>query len=72
MTRFRVFAAAHSPDGRLGDDATGTLAGRLAVKLACRRRSEDAHEAALAFVRELVAVGAPAPAREPEREKAAV
>ena len=28
------------PDGRLGDDAAGTLAGRLAVKLACRRRTE--------------------------------
>jgi hypothetical protein len=50
------------PDGRLGDDAAGTLAGRVAVKQACRRRAEDAHEAALTFVRELVAVGAPAPA----------
>src|SRR5687767_13125305 len=29
------------PDGRLGDDAAGTLAGRLAVKLATRRRGED-------------------------------
>jgi len=48
------------PDARLGDDAAGTLAGRLAVKLAARRRSEaGAHEAALAFVRELVAVGSP-------------
>ena len=28
------------PDGRLGDDAAGTLAGRLAVKVACRRRTE--------------------------------
>ena len=50
------------PDGRLGDDAAGTLACRLAVKLATRRRSEGAHEAALAFVRELIAVGQPAPA----------
>jgi hypothetical protein len=47
------------PDARLGDDAAGTLAGRLAVKLATRRRSEGAHEAALEFVRELIAVGAP-------------
>jgi hypothetical protein len=47
------------PDGRLGDDAAGTLAGRIAVKQACRRRPEGAHEAALAFVRELISVGAP-------------
>jgi hypothetical protein len=47
------------PDGRLGDDAAGTLAGRLAVKLATRRRSEGAHEAAVAFVRELIAVTPP-------------
>jgi hypothetical protein len=47
------------PDGRLGDDAAGTLAGRLAVKQACRRRSDGAHDAALAFVHELIAVGAP-------------
>ena len=58
------------PDGRLGDDAAGTLAGRIAVKLACRRKSEGTHAAALAFVRELIAVGAPRPvqARAPERE----
>ena len=56
-----------APDGRLGDDAAGTLAGRLAVKLACRRRTESTHEAAIAFVRELVAVGAPA--RPPARER---
>jgi hypothetical protein len=56
------------PDGRLGDDAAGTMAGRLAVKLACRRRTEATHEAAIAFVRELVAVGAQrAPAPAPER-----
>jgi hypothetical protein len=48
------------PDGRLGDDAAGTLAGRLAVKMATRRRSEGAHEATVAFVRELIAVGTPA------------
>ena len=62
------------PDGRLGDDAAGTLAGRLAVKLASRRRSEGVHEAAVAFVRELVAVGAPDRAPEPaaEAERAAV
>jgi hypothetical protein len=55
------------PDARLGDDAAGTLAGRLAVKLACRRRSEGAHQAALAFVDQLIAVGArkPEEAREP-------
>ena len=48
------------PDGRLGDDAAGTLAGRIAVKLACRRRTEGgAHAAALAFVRDLLAVGEP-------------
>ncbi len=50
------------PDGRLGDDAAGTLAGRVAVKQACKRREQDAHEAAVDFVRELLAVGtAPAP-----------
>ena len=57
------------PDGRLGDDAAGTLAGRIAVKLANRRRADDAHPQAIAFVRSLVAVGAPghdAPARERE------
>ena len=54
-----------TPDGRLGDDAAGTLAGRLAVKLACRRRSESTHEAAIAFVRELVAVGEPRAASAP-------
>jgi hypothetical protein len=48
------------PDGRLGDDAAGTLAGRVAVKHASKRRTEGAHEAALAFVRELIALGAPA------------
>ena len=53
------------PDGRLGDDAAGTLAGRIAVKLANRRRSEDAHATALAFVRSLIAVGAPGPAAPP-------
>jgi hypothetical protein len=47
------------PDGRLGDDAAGTLAGRIAVKQACRRRTEGAHAAALAFVRRLIAVGQP-------------
>jgi hypothetical protein len=52
------------PDSRLGDDAAGTLAGRLAVKLASRRRSADMHEVALAFVREMIAVGRK-PASEP-------
>jgi hypothetical protein len=47
------------PDGRLGDDAAGTLAGRLAVKLACRRKSEGMHEAVLAFVRALIDAGTP-------------
>lgn len=60
------------PDGRLGDDAAGTLAGRLAVKQASRRKAEGGHEAALAFVRELLAVVGPAPAptqaAEQERE----
>ncbi len=62
------------PDGRLGDDAAGTLAGRLAVKLACRRRTEGVHDQAVAFVRELIAVGAPerAPDREPAGELAAL
>jgi hypothetical protein len=63
------------PDGRLGDDAAGTLAGRLAVKLACKRRTEHTHEAALNFVRELIAVGEPKPAPVPasrERKPAAV
>lgn len=50
------------PDARLGDDAAGTLAGRLAVRLASRRRGEDHHAAVVAFVRELVSVGAPAAA----------
>lgn len=59
------------PDARLGDDAAGTLAGRLAVRLAAKRRLESAHEGVVAFVRELIAVGtppAPAHEREPERE----
>jgi hypothetical protein len=61
------------PDGRLGDDAAGTLAGRVAVKLACKRRAEGAHEATLAFVRELLAVGAaPAPTVGEQREEAPV
>jgi len=62
------------PDGRLGDDAAGTLAGRLAVKLATKRRMAGGHEAALAFVREMLAVGA-APTATPTtaaREKAAL
>jgi hypothetical protein len=50
---------------RLGDDAAGTLAGRIAVKDASRRRSEGAHEAALDFVQALIAVGARR-ARQPE------
>ena len=62
-----------APDGRLGDDAAGTLAGRLAVKLAGRRRTEGAHEDAVAFVRELIAVGArPQRPRATPRRPAAV
>ena len=61
------------PDGRLGDDAAGTLAGRIAVKRAARRRAEGAHEAAVAFVRELIAVGAPQPrAQARDRELASL
>jgi len=61
------------PDGRLGDDAAGTLAGRVAVKQACKRRAEGAHEAAVAFVREMLAVGAaPAPTIPETRETAKV
>jgi hypothetical protein len=63
------------PDARLGDDAAGTLAGRLAVKLACRRKSESTHETVLAFVRQLIAVGSPAgamPFAEETKEGAAV
>jgi hypothetical protein len=61
------------PDGRLGDDAAGTLAGRVAVKHACKRRAEGAHEAAVALVRELVAVGvAPEPTVTEPRETAKV
>ena len=57
------------PDGRLGDDAAGTLAGRVAVKQACKRREQGAHEAAVDFVRELLAVGtAPAPTVGKQRE----
>jgi hypothetical protein len=62
------------PDGRLGDDAAGTLAGRIAVKLATRRRQECAHAEAVAFVRELIGVGG-APGRggqAPDRELAAL
>jgi hypothetical protein len=56
------------PDGRLGDDAAGTLAGRIAVKHATKRRVSGGHEAAVEFVHELLAVGAaPAPTL-PERE----
>ena len=59
------------PDGRLGDDAAGTLAGRLAVKQASRRRSEGAHEAALTFVRSLLATGrAPAPTPPAAKQEA--
>jgi hypothetical protein len=53
------------PDGRLGDDAAGTLAGRIAVKQASKRRTEGGHDAALEFVRELVAVGAEDRAQAP-------
>ena len=57
------------PDGRLGDDAAGTLAGRVAVKQACKRRELGAHESALDFVRELLTVGtAPAPTETKPRE----
>jgi hypothetical protein len=52
------------PDGRLGDDAAGTLAGRIAVKQATKRRTTGGHETALAFVHELLTVGA-ARASEP-------
>jgi hypothetical protein len=55
------------PDGRLGDDAAGTLAGRIAVKQATKRRVSGGHEAAMAFVHELLAVGA-APTPTIERE----
>jgi hypothetical protein len=59
------------PDGRLGDDAAGTLAGRIAVKQASKRRVSGGHEAAVAFVHELLAVGAaPAPTVHPQRELA--
>jgi hypothetical protein len=47
------------PDGRLGDDAAGTLAATMAARLVARRRTR-AHEQALSFVEALVAVGAPA------------
>jgi len=58
------------PDERLGADAAGTLAGRLAAKLVARRRSCDgAHEAALGFIRELIAVGAPREAQAPDRDQ---
>src|ERR687896_348334 len=50
------------------DDTAGTLAGRIAVKQASRRRPEGAHEAALAFVRELIAVGTPAGTARADRE----
>jgi len=52
------------PDARLGDDAAGTLAGRIAVKLATRRRHDRTHDDAIAFVRALIAVGAPEPLRD--------
>jgi hypothetical protein len=60
------------PDGRLGDDAAGTLAGRVAVKQACKRRADGAHEAALLFVRELLAVGGERPDSVEPRERALV
>jgi hypothetical protein len=60
------------PDGRLGDDAAGTLAGRVAVKQATKRRVPGGHEAALDFVRELLSVGAaPAPTL-PENQPSAI
>jgi len=55
-----------TPDGRLGDDAAGTLAGRLAVKLASRRRPESAHHEAMTFVRALLALGVPAERAAPK------
>jgi hypothetical protein len=61
------------PDGRLGDDAAGTLAGRIAVKQATKRRATGGHEAALQFVHELLAVGAArAPKVQQPRETAEV
>ena len=59
------------PDGRVADDAAGTLAGRLAAKLVMRRRSGSAQAAVLAFVRELVAAGGrgAAPAAGAPRER---
>lgn len=60
------------PDGRLGDDAAGTLAGRVAVKESAKRRVSGGHEATLEFVRELLAVGAaPAPTL-PETQPSAI
>ena len=41
----------------------------IAVKQASRRRTEGAHAAALAFVRELIAVGTPQPAPDHERSR---
>jgi hypothetical protein len=59
-----------TPDARLGDDAAGTLAGRLASAQASRRRGEEAHAAALEFIGELVALGAPAAPPIPPAEGA--
>jgi hypothetical protein len=56
------------PDGRLGDDAAGTLAGRIAVKHATKRRVTGGHEAAVQFVHELLAVGAVPAAPTPREE----
>ena len=60
------------PDGRLGDDAAGTLAGRVAVKQATKRRVSGGHEAALEFVRELLSVGAAPAPRLPEAQPSAI
>ena len=52
-TRIGVPAA-----GGIGDDAAGTLAGTLAARIAARR-TPGAHEAASAFVRQLLELGNP-------------
>jgi len=45
----------------------------VAVKQACKRRADGAHEAALAFIRELLAVGAgPGPTRAASRGRTPV
>ena len=59
------------PSGGIGDDAAGTLAGTLASRVAAKRHP-GAHESALAFVRDLIALGNAAYSRPQAAESALI